>query len=307
MERTDTTTNALATEWPWGEARRHPGSLRLRFGAWLSAVLVIVMAGMTGLTGFSARRNLIEAERLHAAALLDHLVQMESFTNGIEAARRDLAAFTHYLRDSGVRVDLVSVRSPEHERVVEIPVAERLVTIGGDRWVLRYSLERERIASTLRRTIAMHLGYALAAILAAVFVAEWVLRRHVLGPLGAVRNQLDNVGAGHGWLTVVPDVDRELGPLTNAVRSLGPALERQVWEWIETDRRANAALLLARVRGHAAAPLVRASGAAAALSPLRKPEAARILELRDALVGVEKALSGEELSLEMVANEGGNR
>jgi len=229
-------------------------SLRLRMGGSLAIALALVMSVMTAVSVVDARRQQIETERTHAVALLDHLGQMSALREGEESARRELAAFAHYLRAAGVRVDLLrlpaSAGSPSMTAV-----AERLVRVGESPFLLRYSVTKARLASTLWRTLRLHVAYGVVAILATLAIAEWMLRRHVFSPLAFVERQLHHVGAGHGWLTVVPETDKELDGLASSVRTLGPSLERQVWEWIEADRRANGELLMSRVRGRVASPL----------------------------------------------------
>lgn len=226
-------------------------SLRLRMGGSLALALAIVMSAMTAVSVVDARRQQIETERTHAVALLDHLAQMSSLRDGEQSARRELATFAHYLRGAGIRVDLIALPAPEVGSSTT-PIAERTVRVGGSPFLLRYSVGRKRIASALWRSVRLHVAYGVIAILATLVIAEWMLRRHVFSPLAAVERQLQHMGAGHGWLTLVPETDRELDGLASSVRTLGPSLEKQVWEWIEADRRANGVLLISRVRGRAA-------------------------------------------------------
>ena len=277
--------------------QRAIGSLRLRMGWSLSLALVVVMGGMTVLTVLDSRREQMATERTHAEALLDHLVQMSSFRAGIVPAQNELNAFTHYLRGAGVHVNLVPITSRARS-AADPAVAERLVNIAGSPYLLRYTVDAARLIPMLRRTAVTHLLYGLAAIAATLGIAEWMLRRHVLRPIGALELELQHVGEGRGWLTVVPAVDRELDGLTSSVRSLGPSLERQVWEWIETDRRSNAALVLARLRGRTASAFAQAAAAVRTLSAAESLHAEQIHELRVALASLEHTLADEAIIYE---------
>ena len=226
-------------------------SLRLRMGGSLAIALAIVMSAMTAVSVVDVRRQQIETERTHAVALLDHLAQMRALREGEVSARRELASFAHYLRGAGVRVELLVLPAPA-VALSTTSIAERMVTVGESPFLLRYSVAKSRLASALWRSALLHVAYGVIAILATLAIAEWMLRRHVFSPLALVERQLNHVGTGHGWLTLIPETDRELEGLASSVRTLGPSLERQVWEWIETDRRANGILLISRVRGRAA-------------------------------------------------------
>lgn len=282
---------------------RGAGSLRLRMGWSLSAALVIVMGGMTFLSVLDSRREQMATERTHAVALLDHLAQMSSFRQGLGPAQSELNAFTHYLRGVGVHVTLVPITSLAP--VPESPaIAERLVNIAGSPYSLRYTVDASRAIPMLRRTAISHLLYGLVAIAATLGIAEWMLRRYVLRPIGALQKQLQHVGAGRGWLTVVPAVDRELDGLTSSVRSLGPSLERQVWEWIETDRRSNAALVLARLRGRTADAFAQAAAVVRTLSPSDTLRAEQIGDLARALASLEHSLADESILFEALSVSG---
>lgn len=230
-------------------------SLRLRMGGSLAIALALVMSVMTAVSVVDVRRQYIETERTHAIALLDHLGQMSALREGETSARRELAAFAHYLRGAGIRVDLLTLPTSAGSSSMTA-VAERMVRVGESPFLLRYSVTNTRLRSTLWRSVLLHVVYGAIAILATLAIAEWMLRRHVFSPLAMVERQLHHVGAGHGWLTLVPETDRELDGLASSVRTLGPSLERQVWEWIEADRRANGELLMSRLRGRAARSLV---------------------------------------------------
>ncbi len=226
-------------------------SLRLRMGGSLAIALTVVMGAMTAVSVVDARRQQIETERTHAVALLDHLAQMSALREGEESARRELATFAHYLRGAEIRVDLLVLPAPAVVASAT-SIAERMVTVGESPFLLRYSVAKRRLSSALWRSALLHVAYGVIAILATLAIAEWMLRRHVFSPLVLVERQLNHVGAGHGWLTLIPETDQELDGLASSVRTLGPSLERQVWEWIEADRRANSVLLISRVRGRAA-------------------------------------------------------
>jgi hypothetical protein len=278
-------------------------SLRFRMGASLVLTLTVVMVGVTILSVFDSRREQAATERTHAVALLDHLAQMTAFRVGEAPARRELETFSHYLRGAGIQVDMIPIPSPGDRDVAAMAVAERLVTVGGAPFLLLYTVDEARSRIMVRRTIFVHLWYGLLAIGATLAIAEWMLRRYVLFPLGVVENQLHRVGAGHGWLTLVPEVDREFDSLATEVRALGPSLERQVWEWINADRRANVALILSLLRGRTAETFSRAAAALEDLTEVRPDLADR---LRHEIGELKRAVSDETLVFKQWSNPNGS-
>jgi hypothetical protein len=82
---------------------------------------------------------------------------------------------------------------------------------------------------------------------------EWILRRSLLAPLSALSHEVNLMRDGRGWQPRLPPTDEEFKELADALAGLGPGLERQVYEWIDVERRAAVALALTagreRLRG----------------------------------------------------------
>ncbi|MEO8218920.1 MAG: hypothetical protein ABI718_17735, partial [Acidobacteriota bacterium] len=92
-----------------------------------------------------------------------------------------------------------------------------------------------------------------------------IVQRSILVPLAAGEHQLAHIRTGGGWLPILPHADDELMPLYSAIRQLGPALEHQVDEWLETDRRSQAALIFLQLNRRLHEPIREATEAASFL------------------------------------------
>ncbi len=111
---------------------------------------------------------------------------------------------------------------------------------------IRYITRRNRMAGLTRRAIVVHVAHGVIALVVLLLIVEWSLRRRIFGPLEVMRHQLEHIHRG-GKVSGLPPVDRELADLSSAVQGIGPAVESQIAEWVESDRRATVAVMFARI------------------------------------------------------------
>jgi hypothetical protein len=278
-----------------GSAATSGGSLRLRLAGYFIGIVVATLALLTAAGILEERRRVLEVERRHAGALLEHLAGMPEFRGGSSAvARAKLAAVRDLLQGADARVDLVprtaavrSARIPPSELTSGILGSLEVVLDDGP-FLLRYRADPGLFRRMARRSLAIHGLYGVVALAALLAGMQWILRRRLLGPLARVSHKIDLIRKGGGWLPVLPSTDRELEGLTKAIAQLGPGLERQVNQWIEAERRAGMADLLLRLRKALHEPRVRLMALAGDLQArdLVLPEGSR--RLRDLLKEVDR-------------------
>lgn len=231
-----------------------PISLRLRIGGWTVAIFTLTLAASTAAGIFIERRRLLALQAADAGSLLSHLVQMPEFREDRATAVAQLEALSGALRAAGGQVTLAPAKAPRPEGVI---AAHELV-LGEGAFELRYRGESPQTRDAVRQSVLLHLLHGLLALAALLAGTEWILRRGLVGPLEHIAHQVGRMQKGGGWLPRLPPSVRELDDLEIALRRLGPALESQVQQWIEAERRAAAALALNRVRLRQREPCSRA-------------------------------------------------
>lgn len=232
-------------------------SLRFRVSLWNAGVMALTLAALTGAAIYEERRQFVRTEATNGAALLEHLARMPQFQADVETLASQLELMRESLQASGSDIDLVPL-VPQASRAAEAETrsvtATRTLSLREGAFRLRYLTNPDRLQKTLRRSIGMHLLYGLVALAALLGGTEWILRRSLVLPLGALSRQIERMRDGRGWLPRERHTDEELAGVARAVAELGPALERQVHEWIEAERRSAVALAIRRIRARLAGP-----------------------------------------------------
>ena len=247
-----------APTWP-AEAEQRPArvSLRLRVSLWNAGVMALTLAALTGAAIYEERRQLVLTEAANGAALLEHLARMPQFQADVETVASQLELMRESLRASGSDIDLVPL-VPQAPRAAEAETssvnATRTLPLREGAFRLRYLTNPDRLQRTLRRSIAMHLLYGFVALTALLGGTEWILRKNLVVPLRSLSRQIEGMRDGRGWLRKERQTDEELAGVARAVAELGPALEQQVHEWIEAERRSAVALAIRNIRGRLAEP-----------------------------------------------------
>ena len=262
-----------------GGRRRSRGSLRSRVTLWNAAVMAATLTALMLAAIHEERGQIVRTEAAHARALLEHLARMPEFQDDVGTVRSHLELMRESLRASG---DVLAL-APRAERILapENPgarlVATRSLSLRQGEFELRYVSDGDRIRGALRRSVAMHILYGLAALAALVAGTEWILRANLVVPLRSLSRQLDHMRDGRGWLTHLPHTDEELAGVARAVGDLGPALERQVNEWIQAERRAAVALALRSIRSRLRESEDQTATAASAVVQAERDRYARVL------------------------------
>jgi hypothetical protein len=190
---------------------------------------------------------LLETEAVHASTLLEHLAHMPEFQEDAGEAAARLALLHGSLAAVGGRLEL---GAPDDGRAPSWTVlARRRLALRDADLELRYRADPARLERFTRRAVLIHSAHGLLALAALLLATEWILRRNLLAPLRALTHQVGLIRDGRGWTPRLPHTDEELRELSEALRGLGPGLERQVCEWIEAERRSAVALALMRT-GH---------------------------------------------------------
>ncbi len=234
-----------------GGKRPSRARLRSRISLWNAAVMAGTLTVLTLAAIHEERGQIVRTETAHARALLDHLARMPEFQGDVGTVRSHLELMRDSLGASGDVLALApraeEAAVPENAGAGRV-VAMRTLSLHEGEFDLRYVGDRDRLRRALQRPVAMHLFYGLAALAALVAGTEWILRANLVVPLRSLSRQLDHMRTGRGWLARLPHTDEELAGVARAVGDLGPALERQVHEWIEAERRAAVALSIRSIR-----------------------------------------------------------
>ena len=234
--------------------------LRWRVSVWNAGVIASTLAVLTGATIYEERRQLVRAEVSNATALLEHLAHMPEFQADVETVASHLTLMRESLRASGGDMELVPATQElpaATDQVASRVTATRALSLREGAFRLRYLTNPDRLQSALRRSIAMHLLYGFVALTALLGGTEWILRRNLVAPLQSLSRQIEGMRDGRGWLRKERHTDEELASVARAVAELGPALERQVGEWIEAEWRSAVALAIRNIRGRLAVPKAR--------------------------------------------------
>jgi len=203
------------------------------------------MVAFTTAAILEERRRLLETEAVHAGALLEHLAHMPEFQGEAREAQARLALLRGSLAAVGGRLELTPPGQDDGAASSAI-LARRKLGLRDANLELRYCADPDRLARVTRAAVLIHSVHGLVALAALLLAAEWVLRRNLLAPLRTLSHQIGLIRDGRGWAVQPPETDQELGELSDALRGMGPALERQVHEWMEAERRSAVALALMR-------------------------------------------------------------
>jgi len=221
-------------------------SLRARVRLWTVTVFTVTLVVFTAAGIVEERRQLLRAESAHAAALLEHLARMPEFRAGAADAGVPLDVLRGSSDALGGSLELgAPVSNPDVEGAV---LARRRLDLEEGELELRYRADPGRLGAMTRRAILIHSLHGLIALGALLLGTEWILRRSLVLPLGALSHEVGLMRDGRGWHPRLPATDGELQELANAVAGLGPSLEKQVHEWIEVEKKGAVALALAAVR-----------------------------------------------------------
>jgi HAMP domain-containing protein len=267
-------------------------SIRLRLASLTTLVFVLMYVTLVVSDMKSQRDRLLERERVHAEALLDHLVQMPEFRSDLGAASERLAALSTIHAHGGAQISIAQAGkgAATPEEVIGETLAERSVMLSGVAYVVRYRLARSVITTLTRRTIAVHAAHGLAALVVLLALTDLVVRRRLVQPLERLVAAMHRMASG-GWKVHVDgEFDLEIGPLREEAERLGLRLENQVELWIETDRRIGAAQRLRRFHDPLRGGLLRIR---ALMSSMEKDPTS----VRDSI----SALSSELEALELLA------
>ncbi len=226
---------------------RGGSSIRARMRAWTVSVSALTLTAFTAAGILEERRQLLETEAGHAAALLEHLVHMPEFQGTAGDAARRIALLRGSLSQVSGTLDLAMPGSGDGQPAWTV-LARRGLALGGADLELRYLADPVRLGRLTRRSALIHSIHGLVALAALLAGIEWILRRKLVAPLHAMSHQVTLMRDGRGWAPRLPGTDEELRELSEALRGLGPGLEQQVREWIEAERRGAFALALARAR-----------------------------------------------------------
>jgi hypothetical protein len=307
-----------------GEARqenssfRLPGSrvsLRARLRLWTIAVFTATLAVFTAAGIVEERRQILRNDTDQARAFVEHVAGMPEFNaqSTFGEAAPQLAAIRGLLRAAGADLEMAP-RSPERRAesaATELAtgvLATRRISLADGTFELRYRKDPGRFRQMAIRSVTIHVLHAILALAALVAGTEWILRRRLLAPLARISHQVNHMSQEGGWLTSLPQIDSELETLAGAVKQLGPALERQVLQWVEAERRAAVALCLNALRSQLREPLREARALAADLqvrdlvSPEGKKKLRALVAATDRLV--EALTAADQIAF---APEAGNR
>lgn len=220
-------------------------SLRTRIRLLIVLVSTATMVAFTAAAIVEEKRRLLEAESVHAGALLEHLGHMPEFQGQAREAEARLALLRGSLAAVGGRL-LLGTPGQDAGPGAWAVLARRTLVLHDATLELTYRADPARLARVTREAAMIHSIHGLVALAALLLGVEWVLRRNLLAPLHSLTHQIGLIRDGRGWLVRPPETDQELGELSDALRGLGPGLEQQVHEWIEAERRSAVALALMR-------------------------------------------------------------
>lgn len=228
-------------------------SLRKRLAIWSGIALTSTVAGLT-MAAIAAEHQTVRA--LEAAAgesLVSHLAAMPELRATAAEARAQLSALVPALSATGATLELV--QDPVTDGGV---LAATAIDLVDGRYVLQYRAEPPWLARITRRAIALHVLHGAVALGLLLAGVEWIIRTRLTAPLGRIAHQVRFMGSGGGWSPKLPSADVELDDIVDALAGLGPALQRQIEQWIEGERRAAAAAVIAGLRATLREPHIRA-------------------------------------------------
>ncbi|HRY46074.1 MAG TPA: hypothetical protein P5164_19245 [Thermoanaerobaculia bacterium] len=230
-------------------------SLRLRLRAWVVVTTTVAVGAVTAAGVLDERRQIRRAESAYIGAFLEHLAAMPELRSDSSTVQAHLGALSGSLARAGGKVALVALKPSDPVPLGAGAVACQRLSLSDGEWALHYWSDGRFVRAQIRRALLTRLLLAVGLVLAIVAGLEWMLRRNLLRPLSTISRQIERITEGGGWLAHVPETDEELQRLTRALRALGPGLEAQTRQWIETERRVTAASVLARIREATLEPL----------------------------------------------------
>lgn len=262
-----------------------PPSLRLRIGGFTALVLSLTLAALTAAAILEERRVVLAVETETARSLLGHLATMPEFRSSRAAAEARLAPLREALAGAGVSVDL----QPAGAQAGDGALASAPVVLAEGPLELVYRMDPARLADIARGSARVHLVLGALALVVLLLGTQWILRRRLLATVDALTLQVHHMGRGVGWRPHVPPTDSELAGLAASLGDLGPALEAQVREWVDAERRAGEAQLLGRLRRQQSPHQARALLLLGDLHARGLVLAPGVHELRSAVSEVERA------------------
>lgn len=222
----------------------HGRSLRRRIRLWTCLVTGLTFTVLTAVAVVEERQHVLSFQRGAAEAMLLHLAQMPEVGRSYPAASGALEAMAPPLAQSGVHLSVAFAESVDVGEVL----ARRPLLVG-DRWYeLRYSVAPGWARQVTLRALVSHTVLGVAMMVLTILGIEHILARKLLRPLAAMAHQVRHMRRGGGWEPRLPETDDELTDLAAALRELAPALDAQVHEWIDAERRAAVMLALGDVR-----------------------------------------------------------
>lgn len=239
----------------WSRLTGRP-TLQLRVEAAVVVIFVATLLVFTAIDLAGERSAFLRAENRHALVMLSHLAVMAEAQPTRAVVARQVASLNVQLRSVGGDVALIPPPSTMSQDAHT--VASRRLLLDGQPYEMRYRLHERTMRQAAIHAIGLHLLHGLIAVAAIVAATELLVRRRLIRPLALITHQLTHMRKGGGWIASLPSVDPELTPITEAIRGLGPDLEQQVKEWVETERRAGIAMTLIRIENHMREPLHRA-------------------------------------------------
>ncbi len=217
-----------------------PKSLRRRLDLTIAALLAATLAVLTGASGIMARVELLEGQAAQAAALLEHLLQMQPRSE-LEL-QTEIDKLSAHLESSGATL---AVRDADSHTDSKLTVERAIPGMPGR--VLQYEISNAQVSRQTRSLVIMHLVAGTLALIVIIVAVEWTMRRRFLAPLQRFRTMLDEM-ATQGWSSTLPEVDAELAALRSALGNVGPALTARTVEWFRHQQRRESAAAVTGLR-----------------------------------------------------------
>lgn len=229
-------------------------SVRFRLAAWIAAVLLFALAPLTAATIAVERGLVLDLQSATGESLVAHLASMPEFHASLATARQHIEGLARALSATGATLEIVPPAAAPGAGMV----AERRLDLDAGPYLLRYRADAPWLSRLVGRAVALHVLVGAMALTVLLAGAQWIVRTRLVAPLGRIAHQVRFMGRGGGWTPELPEADAELGEVQRAISDLGPALQAQVGQWIEGERRAAMAATLAGVRARLHGPQSRA-------------------------------------------------
>lgn len=229
-------------------------SLRRRLLRWIASAFAATVVVLTAVAVLEERRLVLAVESASGESFVSHLASMPELRSDRSAAAAYVATLDAPLRAAGMRLAIVPPSTPIDGRVA----ARRTIELADGTFELRYGVDSPWLSRLRNRSLVFHLAFGGGALVVLLLGAEWIVRRRILEPLRRFAHQIRFMRDGGGWKPKLPPSDSELADVASALEELGPALEAQVQEWLEGERRAAAARALSGLRARLREPKRRA-------------------------------------------------